>query len=162
MTSQKLVVSEALRPAPLTPLLASQTMPDSRAIAPGFDQRPDRQVCGGRIAAGIRNQPRAGNAGTAKLRQSVDGLGEQSGLRMRGFVPALVVLRRAQPEGAAQVDDLDAGIEQARRHFHGNLRRSRQKHGFEARGLGFFRPEFNAARPYVAERTRTLVGVTML
>ncbi len=79
---------------------------------PGFDQGPDREVGGGRIAAGIRDQPRAGDPGTAELRQSVGGLGEKSGLRVRRFVPALVVFRSPQAEGAAQVDDLDACVQQ--------------------------------------------------
>ncbi len=54
----------------------------------GFDQRPDGQVGRGRIAAGIRDQPRARDAGAAELRQSVGSLGEKPGLRMRPLYSA--------------------------------------------------------------------------
>ena len=67
VTSQKLVLRLGLRPAPLTPDLASQTMPAARSIDAGFDQRADGQVGGRRVAARVGDQARAGDRGRGRI-----------------------------------------------------------------------------------------------
>jgi len=90
-------------------------IPRSPVDDSGFDQRADREVGSRGIAAGVRNQPRAGNAFAAILRQSIDGLGEQGGLGVFGLVPGLLafgpVPRRNAP---AEIDDADSGRRAAR------------------------------------------------
>src|SRR6478752_6950280 len=70
-------------------------------LAPDYarvDQGLDRQVRSSRIAAGIRDQPRAGNAGAAELGKPVGCLRQQAGLGVRFLVPTPVVLGCAQTE----------------------------------------------------------------
>ena len=133
VTSQKLVFRLGLRPAPLTPDLASQTMPAGAVDHAGFHQRPDGQIGGGRIAAGIGDQARAGDAPAAEFRQSVDGLGEQFRLRVGFLVPGGVVLGSAEAEGAAQIDDAGAGVEHDGRQFHGDFGGSGQENNGKLR-----------------------------
>ena len=104
----------------------------------GFDQRPDGQVGGRRIAARVGHQARAGNALAAEFRQPVDGLGQQFRLGVRLLVPGRVVLRRAQAEGAAQVDHPGAGLQHGRRQLHGDFRRGGQEDQGKSFGMNGF------------------------
>jgi hypothetical protein len=93
----------------------------------GLHQRPYGEVGRRGVAAGIRHQPRASDGGAAILGQPVDGLGEQSRLRVGFLVPRLVALGRAQAEGAAQIDHADAGVQKGRREFHRHIGGSGQE-----------------------------------
>ena len=57
--------------------------PGSAIDRTGLDQRPDREIGRRGVAAGIRDQSRAGNSLAAELRQPVDRLRQQCRLRVR-------------------------------------------------------------------------------
>ncbi len=128
-----------------------------------FGQRPDRQVGGGRIAAGIRHQARVRYAFAAEFRQPVNRFGQQRRLRVRGFVPMRVVLHRAQAKRPAQIHHARSGREHGRRQLHRNFRRRGQKHDFDflrAHGLGRRRHlprTFRMAQPALVRRVAAML-----
>ena len=83
-----------------------------------FDQRLNRQIRSGRIAARIRDQPRACHAASAEFGQSVNRFGEKFGLGVRLLIPALIIFHGPQSKRSAQVDDLGARIEHRSGQFH--------------------------------------------
>ena len=89
-------------------------MPARHVHPARFEQRRERQDHGGRVAAGIRNQPRLGNGGRIKFRNAVNRLGQ----RLRGGVIKTVPVRVGcgvfQPESAAQVHHAQAALQKAR------------------------------------------------
>ncbi len=96
---------------------------------PGLQQRTEGEIRGGRVAARVRDQPRAGNPLAAELGQAVDGFGQQFRLGVGLLVPGGVVLGSAQAEGAAQVHYAGAGRQHQRREFHGDFgRRGQEDH----------------------------------
>ena len=99
----------------------------------GFEQRPDGQVGGRGIAAGVGDQARAGDALAAEFGQSVDGFGQQCRLGVSALYQVLVALGGAQAEGAAEVDDAHPGGEQPGRQFHGNFGRRGEEDDVELR-----------------------------
>ncbi len=95
-------------PAPLTPLLASATMPRVEVDQPRGHQRLQRQNDRGRVAAGIGDEARSGNLCAMQLRHSVNGLrlggrGQFGVVVLEGVDSA--VGRLGEPPRAAQVDD---------------------------------------------------------
>src|ERR1019366_5764260 len=90
-TSQKLVLRLGLRPAPLTPDLASQTMPAARSITPACTSGRRARLAGG------------GDECAAELGETVDRFGQQIRLRVGLLIPGRVVFGRAQAEGAAEI-----------------------------------------------------------
>jgi hypothetical protein len=133
VTSQKLVLSVGLRPAPLTPLLASQTMPRrgrSRRLraAAGSPGWPPSDSSRGWTPAARRGSL------AVELGQAVGRLASSSG--WCGFpCTRPVVRRRAQAESAAEVDHARAGLQHGRRQFHRNLRRCGQEDHCDAFGV---------------------------
>ena len=125
---------------------------------PGFavddsrgEQRPDREIGGSRIAARIRNQPRAANAVPRIFRQTVDCLAEELGGGMLFLVPEFVTLGGAQPERAAEIHHDDAGFQKLRGKVHGNFGRGGQQNGFQAFGGNGFRTGRGAWNGRLAE-----------
>ena len=151
-----------MRPAPLTPDLASQTMPALAVDHPRLEQRPDGEIRRRRIAAGIGDQARRPNPLPAELRQPVGRFGQQRRLRMLGLVPLLVALGGTEAEGAAQVDDLHAGREQGWRQIERNLGRRCQEYGRQFLGSYSFRSGWDSLRTSVPARQRTLSGIAAM
>src|SRR6266513_2243952 len=110
VTSQKLVLRLGLRPAPLTPDLASQTIPARRSTTPA-----SRSGWIARFAA-VGQQPGRG-------------FGQQGGLGVVGLVPLRIALGSAQPERAAEIDDPGPGFKQRRRKLERNFGRCSQEDG---------------------------------
>ena len=107
----KCVLAVGALPAPLTPLLASATMPWLRSTRPAATSGLSGENHGSGVAAGIGNEARAGDLFAMQLRHAVDGLR----LRGRGQLRAVVLKgvdcaigRFDKPPCAAQVDDAHA------------------------------------------------------
>ena len=84
----------------------------------GFEQRDQRQLGGGGIAAGIGHQPRLRHRGARQLRQAIDGLFLQRRRAMGMAIPGRVALEVGEAEIGGEIDDLQrAG--QARDHLLG-------------------------------------------
>src|SRR5262249_51901062 len=75
------------------------------------------------------------------------------------FVPLRIALGRPQPERAAEIDDLDAGLEQTGSQFERNFRRSRQKHGRKPLRADCLGGRWYALRPRMAARRGPFAGV---
>src|SRR5439155_303907 len=79
----------------------------------------------GRIAARVRDQPRAADPIAGQLGQAVDGFGEERGRGMRVTVPALVEHGIPQAKVGADVDDRAALVEPRTGLLRGLTRRKR-------------------------------------
>ena len=88
-TSQKSRSSRSVRPAPVVPLLASTTMSSGSTSRPA-QQRDERQQHRRRVAAGVRDEPRAAQAVAVDLGQPVGRRAEQRGRRVIVAVPRAV------------------------------------------------------------------------
>ena len=86
-----------MRPAPLTPDFASQTMPADRSVTPLAIKRLDGEIGGSGIAAGIGDQARGANALAAELGEPIDGFREQ--MRAQCAVPCTSASRWRRREG---------------------------------------------------------------
>ena len=93
---------------------------------------------GGRIAARVRDEPRARELRARELGQAVARLGEERGRGVREPVPARIRGRILEPERAGEVDHADPALEQSRRELRGHLggRREERPGGLEATRLG--------------------------
>ncbi len=131
----KCVLAVGAFPAPLTPLLASATMPCSRSTSPaatsGFSGQNDRS----RVAAGIGDQPRAGNLLAMQLGHAVDGLrlrgcGQLGSFVLKGIDGAIG--RFGQPPRAAQIDHAHPALQRFRDPLARLLMRRGEKQHFDA------------------------------
>src|SRR6184192_4028453 len=93
-------------------------------------------ACG--VAAGIGDELSGSEFVRAKLGQAVDGGIEPCGVRRREFVPGLEDSGVAEAEGAAEIDDFDAGFEEFRRKFGRHLVRRCEKRGLGTSGENIF------------------------
>ena len=84
----------------------------------GFQQRQKAKLDAGRITAGIRHQPRLADVLPVYLRQAIHGLGDEFGTRVLHAVPLLPQRHVLDAEICGQVNDANAGIEQAPRPPH--------------------------------------------
>ncbi len=110
------------------------------------DQGLDGEIRGRGVAARIRDQASGANALAAELRKTVDGLGEELGRGVFLLIPARIRGGVGKAEGAAEIDDLGAGVEHGRREFHGNLGRSGEEDNGQVFGANGIRCGRGAAR----------------
>jgi len=149
-TSQKLVLRLGLRPAPLTPDFASQTMqPPARKRLP--QQRTDGQVGGGGIAARVATRRAGRIASRQNSGKPYAASASSSGAVCGSFVPPCIGLGCAQPETRAQIHHFDARLEQGGSEFHGNVGGGRKKHHSQALGTRRFRRACDPACPRVPD-----------
>src|SRR5438445_458606 len=90
---------------------------------------PADQMHTGRVTAGIRNQTSLRNLAGIELWNAVNGFREPLSVGRGQLVPGGEGFGIAKAERSAQIDDAEAGLEQIRRQFRGNLVRSRKKRG---------------------------------
>ena len=128
VTSQKLVLRLGLRPAPLTPDLASQTMPAGAIDHAGLHQGAEGEIGGGGVTARVGDEARGRDEVAAELGQTVDRLGQQFRLGVGLLIPGRVVFGRAQAEGAAEIHDAGASGQHDGRQFHGDFRGGGQEY----------------------------------
>jgi RNA polymerase sigma factor (sigma-70 family) len=98
------------------------------------NERRDGEVGGGRVAARIGDEAGARDTVAAVFGQSVHRFGQQFGLGVALLVPGGVILRRAEPESAAEIDHTRAGAEHGRSEFHGNFGRGGQEYDGQTLG----------------------------
>ena len=90
----------------------------------GVDERPDRQIGGGGVAAGVGNEAGVLDGVAIELGQTVGGFLKKGRGGVRFFVPAGVVFGSAEAESAGQIDDLGSGGKEICGEFHGSFWRS--------------------------------------
>ena len=122
-------LSLAARPAPVTPDLASMMIGSSVDQA-GLEQRPQRQLRGGRVAAGVGDQIGRPDRLARELGQAVDGILLALGRPVRLAVGPLVERGVAQAEIGREVDHLGAARQLAD-HVLGRAVRQAAEHDIE-------------------------------
>ena len=95
---------------------------------PGLEQRPERQLRGGRIAAGIGHEIGRRDRGAGMLGEPVDGVALPFDRPVRLAVGPLVQGRIAQPEVGREVDDLGAARHLADHVLGGAVRQAAEHH----------------------------------
>ena len=147
--------SDGVLPAPDTPDFASTMMSLAGASRPAGEKRREREQRRRRIAARIGHEPRALDGRPLELGEAVR---EALGHPVRFRIPARAHGLVAQPEGAGQIDDADAGVDQRRRQLRGRLVGQREKHdvGLARERVGIERRD--GAVPDVRERRQPARG----
>ena len=104
------------------------------------DQRLDGEIRGGGITAGVGDQARAGECAGGRIPGAHrPPLESKCGRGVLLLVPARICGGVAQAKGAAEIDDLGAGVEHGGREFHGDFGRRGEEHdgqAFGADGIG--------------------------
>ena len=115
----------------------------------GLSQRRERQKRRRGITARVGDQLRARHGVSLALGQSIgDAVRQVAGLR----IPARTRAGIAEPKGARQIDDADAGVHKGGGELCGGLIRQRQEHDVRLAGERLVRQRRDDAVPHAGER----------
>ena len=132
-----------------------------RRDEPGPHQRREGHGGGRRVAAGVRDELRAGELGSGELGEAVARLGEELLRRVIETVPARVHGGVLEAEGAREVHHADAARKEPRREVDRDLRRRGEEGdlGVQLRGLRERAVAESGGRPRERETvTRSFAG----
>src|SRR6266478_6031553 len=87
----------------------------------GFGERAQGENHAGGVAAGIGNKARGGDFSSVQLGKTVDRFAEPACVGSGELVPGRKGIRGAKTEGAAEIDDAEASLQQRGGDFRGNF-----------------------------------------